>query len=121
SDADAMARNAGRLDLIVDTVSASHDIGAALGLLKTSGTLALVGASPEPLALPAFALILARRQVAGSLIGGIAETQEMLDFCARNKVYADVEVIAPAGINAAYDRLVKGDVRYRFSIDLSKL
>ncbi|MDD5302456.1 MAG: NAD(P)-dependent alcohol dehydrogenase [Elusimicrobia bacterium] len=121
SDAAAMAKSAGRLDLIVDTVSAPHDIGAALGLLKIGGTLALVGASPKPLELPAFPLIMARRQVAGSLIGGIAETQEMLDFCAKKKVFADVEVIPPAGINAAYDRLVKGDVRYRFSIDLSKL
>ncbi len=121
SDASAMAKSAGRLDLIVDTVSGNHDIGAALGLLKTDGTLALVGASPEPLALPAFPLIMGRRKVAGSLIGGLAETQEMLDFCARKKVLSDVEVIAPAGINAAYERLAKGDVRYRFSIDLSKL
>ena len=121
SDSAEMAKNAGRLDLIVDTVSGQHDVGAALGLLNTGGTLALVGASPKPLELPAFPLILARRQIAGSLIGGIAETQEMLDFCAKKKVYADVEVIAPKEINAAYERLVKGDVRYRFSIDLSKL
>lgn len=121
SDAAAMSKSAGRLDLIVDTVSGVHDIGAALGLLKTAGTLALVGASPEALALPAFPLIMGRRQLAGSLIGGIAETQEMLDFCAKKKVYADVETIKPAQINAAYDRLAKGDVRYRFSIDLSGL
>ncbi len=121
SDAAAMAKNAGRLDLIVDTVSGTHDIGAALGLLKTAGTLALVGASPKPLELPAFPLIIGRRAVAGSLIGGIAETQEMLDFCAKRKVFADVEVIAPREINTAYERLEKGDVRYRFSIDLSKL
>ena len=121
SDAAAMARNAGRLDLIIDTVSAPHDIAAALGLLNTGGTLALVGASPQPLELPAFPLILARRQVAGSLIGGIAETQEMLDFCAKKKVLADVEVIAPREIDSAYERLARGDVRYRFSIDASKL
>jgi uncharacterized zinc-type alcohol dehydrogenase-like protein len=121
SDAAAMTRNAGRLDLIVDTVSAPHDIGATLGLLKTGGTLALVGVSPKPLELPAFPLILGRRNVSGSLIGGIEETQEMLDFCAKKKIYADVEVVAPAAIDAAYDRLAKGDVRYRFSIDLSKL
>jgi uncharacterized zinc-type alcohol dehydrogenase-like protein len=121
SDAAAMSKNAGRLDLIVDTVSGQHDIGAALGLLKTAGTLALVGASPQPLALPAFPLIMGRRAVAGSLIGGIAETQEMLDFCAKKKVMADVEVIEPKDINGAYERLLKGDVRYRFSIDTSKL
>lgn len=121
SDASAMAKNAGRLDLIVDTVSGNHDVAAALGLLKTAGVLALVGASPEALALPAFPLIMGRRQIAGSLIGGLPETQEMLDFCARKKVLSDVEVIAPADINAAYERLAKGDVRYRFSIDLSKL
>jgi uncharacterized zinc-type alcohol dehydrogenase-like protein len=121
SDSAAMAKNAGRLDLIVDTVSAPHDVGAALGLLNTGGTLALVGASPKPLELPAFPLILARRQVAGSLIGGIEETQEMLDFCAKKKVFADVEVIEPKAIDSAYERLAKGDVRYRFSIDLAKL
>jgi uncharacterized zinc-type alcohol dehydrogenase-like protein len=102
-------------------VSGQHDIGAALGLLKTAGTLALVGASPQPLALPAFPLIMGRRQIAGSLIGGLRETQEMLDFCAKKKVLADVEVIAPSAINASYERLLKGDVRYRFSIDTSKL
>lgn len=121
SDPAAMRKSAGRLDLIVDTVSAPHDIAAALGLLKTGGTVVLVGASPRPLELPAFPLIMARRQVAGSLIGGIGETQELLDFCAKKKVFADVEVIAPSEINQAYDRLAKGDVRYRFSIDLSKL
>lgn len=121
SDAGALSKNGGRLDLIVDTVSGRHDIGAALGLLKTAGSLALVGASPEALALPAFPLILGRRQIAGSLIGGIGETQEMLDFCAKRKVLADVEVIAPRDINASYERLLKGDVRYRFSIDTSKL
>ena len=121
SDAGAMSKNAGRLDLIVDTVSGQHDIAAALGLLKTAGTLALVGASPQPLALPAFPLIMGRRQIAGSLIGGLKETQEMLDFCAKKKVLADVEVISPSAINASYERLLKGDVRYRFSIDTSKL
>ncbi len=121
SDAAAMAKSSGRLDLIIDTVSGTHDIGAALGLLKTDGTLALVGASPKPLELPAFPLIIGRRNIAGSLIGGIAETQEMLNFCAKKKVFADVEVIAPREINTAYERLLKGDVRYRFSIDLGKL
>ncbi len=121
SDAAAMSKSAGRLDLIVDTVSGPHDVAAALGLLKTSGTLALVGASPEALGLPAFPLIMGRRAIAGSLIGGLPETQEMLDFCAKNNVLADVEVVAPEKINESYERLLKGDVRYRFSIDLSKL
>ena len=121
SDAAAMAKNGGRLDLIVDTVSGVHDLGAALGLLKTGGTLVLVGASPEPLAVGAFPLLMGRRSIAGSLIGGLAETQEMLDFCAKKKVLSDVEVIAPRDINASYERLLKGDVRYRFSIDASKL
>ena len=120
-DLAAMARQAGRLDMIVDTVSAPHDLNAALGLLKTTGTLVLVGASPKPLEVGAFPLIIGRKQIAGSLIGGIAETQEMLDFCAKKKVLADVEVIAAREVNTAYDRLLKGDVRYRFSIDLSTL
>lgn len=119
SDAAALSRSAGRLDLVVDTVSAPHDLGAMLGLLRVEGALALVGASPEALALPAFPLILGRRSIVGSLIGGIAETQEMLDFCAKKKVLADVEVIPAKGINAAYERMLRSDVRYRFSIDAS--
>ena len=121
SDSAAMTRNAGRLDLIVDTVSGPHDVNAALGLLGTGGTLVMVGASPKPLEIGAFPLLMGRRQVAGSLIGGLAETQEMLDFCAKKKVLADVEVIEPKAINESYERLLKGDVRYRFSIDVSKL
>ncbi len=121
SDPKTAARMAGRLDLIVDTVSGPHDVNAALGMLGVGGTLALVGASPKPLEIGAFPLIARRRAVAGSLIGGIAQTQEMLDFCARNKVLADVEVIPASGINAAYERMLKSDVRYRFSIDLKTL
>ena len=121
SDTAQMTRMAKRLDLIIDTVSAPHDVNAALGLLGTAGTLVMVGASPKPLEVGTFPLILNRRQIAGSLIGGIAETQEMLDFCAKKKVLADVEVIAANEVNTAYDRLLKGDVRYRFSIDLSTL
>ncbi|MEK7389495.1 MAG: NAD(P)-dependent alcohol dehydrogenase [Elusimicrobiota bacterium] len=121
SQAQEMSKNAGRLDLIIDTVSAPHDVNAALALLKTEGVLALVGASPTPLQVGPFALIVGRRQIAGSLVGGIAQTQEMLDFCAKKKVLADVEVIAARDINSAYERLLKSDVRYRFSIDLATL
>ncbi|MFI5347245.1 MAG: NAD(P)-dependent alcohol dehydrogenase [Elusimicrobiota bacterium] len=116
-DAGQMASAAGSLDLIIDTVSGAHDVNAMLGLLDTGGTLVMVGAAPEPHAIGSFPLVLGRRAVAGSLIGGIAETQEMLDFCAKKKVLADVEVIAAKDINAAYERMLKSDVRYRFSID----
>ncbi len=109
-----------RFDLIIDTVSADHDVSAALGWLKIGGTLVLVGAPPNPLAVAAFPLI-TQRALAGSLIGGIAETQEMLDFCAKKKVACDVEVIAIKDVNQAYDRLARGDVRYRFVIDLATL
>lgn len=120
SDAKQAAALAGRFDVILDTVSADHDITAALGWLKIGGTVVLVGASPKPLALGAFAL-LGRKAVAGSLIGGIAETQEMLDFCARRKVLSDVEVVPIQKVNEAYERTIRGDVRYRFVIDLKSL
>ena len=121
SDAATMQSLAGRLDLILDTVSGKHDLGAMLGLLRREGTLALMGASPESLALPVMPMIVGRRFIAGSLIGGIAETQEMLDFCAKNRVAADVETISVKDVNSAYKRLAKGDVRYRFSIDMKTL
>ena len=117
----ALKKTAGRLDLVIDTVSAAHDVNSMLGLLRTEGTLVMVGASPAPLAVGTFPLILGRRNLAGSLIGGIAETQEMLDFCAQHKVLSDVEVIAIQDVNAAYDRMLRGDVRYRFVIDLKTL
>ncbi len=120
-DPAAMAALAGTLDLIIDTVSGPHDVNAMIGLLSTSGTLVMVGASPEPHAVASFALIMGRRALEGSLIGGIKETQEMLDFCAKKKVLADVEVIAAKDINAAYERMLKSDVRYRFSIDCATL
>ena len=120
-DAAEMTKRAGTLDLIIDTVSGAHDVNAMIGLLAVGGTLVMVGASPAPHAVGSFPLIVGRRAVEGSLIGGIAETQEMLDFCAKKKVLADVEVIAAADINAAYERLLKSDVRYRFSIDCSTL
>ena len=116
-DAAQMAAHAGKLDLIIDTVSGPHDVNALLNLLTTAGTLVMVGASPKPHEVSSFGLIMNRRAVAGSLIGGIKETQEMLDFCAKRKVLSDVEVIAAKDINAAYERVLKSDVRYRFSID----
>jgi uncharacterized zinc-type alcohol dehydrogenase-like protein len=114
-------RFAGRFDLIIDTISAPHDYNAYLGMVKVDGTMVLLGVPPEPTPVHAFSLIPGRKSLAGSLIGGIQETQEMLDFCAARKVVADVEVIPMKEINAAYERMVKGDVRYRFSIDLATL
>ena len=120
SDAAQARKLAGRFDVIIDTVSADHDINAAIGWLKVEGKVVLVGASPKPLSVNAFGL-LARKAVAGSLIGGIAETQEMLDFCARRKVFSDVEVVPIQKVNEAYERTIRGDVRYRFVIDLKSL
>ena len=120
-DAAVMAKLAGTLDVIIDTVSGAHDVNAMVGLLATGGTLVMVGASPEPHAVGSFPLIIGRRAIEGSLIGGIAETQEMLDFCAKKGVLADVEVIAAKDINTAYERMLKSDVRYRFSIDARTL
>jgi len=107
----------GQLDLIINTVSAKHDFSPYMGALKKGGTHALVGASPEPNELPAFALIFGRKHLAGSLIGGLKETQEMLDFCARKKVLADIELIPASKINEAYERTIKSQVKYRFVID----
>jgi len=114
-------RLAGRFDLIVDTISAPHDYNAYLGMVRVDGTMVLLGVPPAPTPVAAFALIGGRRSLAGSLIGGVAETQELLDFCAERKIVADVEVIPMAQINEAYERMLKGDVRYRFSIDLATL
>lgn len=107
----------GKLDLIVDTVSAHHDFSPYLATLKTDGTHVLVGAAPEPSQVAAFALIFGRKRLTGSLIGGIKETQEMLDFCARKKVLSDIELISADQINEAYERTIKGQVKYRFVID----
>jgi uncharacterized zinc-type alcohol dehydrogenase-like protein len=112
---------AGKLDTIIDTVAAPHDVNAYLKLLRTDGTLVLVGAPEKPVEVEAFAVIPKRRRFAGSMIGGIRETQEMLDFCAARGIAADVEVIPIQRINEAYDRMVKGDVRYRFVIDIASL
>ncbi len=120
-DADEMARQAGSFDFILDTVSAEHDINAYLSLLAHDATLTLVGAPEKPLAVSAFALLFGRRNLAGSIIGGIAETQEMLDFCGRHNITADVEVIPIQKVNEAYDRLARSDVKYRFCIDMASL
>jgi uncharacterized zinc-type alcohol dehydrogenase-like protein len=111
----------GSFDFILDTVAADHDIPLYLSLLKTSGTHILVGAPPKPMEIPAFALIPGRKSVSGSTIGGIAETQEMLDFCADRGIVSDIELINIQDITQAYERMVKGDVRYRFVIDIATL
>jgi uncharacterized zinc-type alcohol dehydrogenase-like protein len=121
SDPDTFKQLAGRFDLIVNTVSANIDIDAYLGLLAVDGTLVNVGAPAEPLSVNVFSLINSRRSFAGSMIGGIAQTQEMLDFCAEHNIGSDVEVIAADQINEAYERVLASDVRYRFVIDTSTL
>ncbi|HJZ57828.1 MAG TPA: NAD(P)-dependent alcohol dehydrogenase [Gemmataceae bacterium] len=120
-NADEMKAHAGTFDFILDCVSAAHDINAYLQLVKLDGTLCLVGVPEKPLPVAAFNLLLPRKQFAGSGIGGIAETQEMLDFCAERGIGSDVEVIPIQRINEAYDRLLKGDVKYRFVIDMASL
>jgi len=116
-----MAAHAGSFDFILDTVSAPYDINAYLSLLAHDATLTLVGAPEEPMPVSAFALLFGRRNLAGSIIGGIAETQEMLDFCGQHNVTADVEIIPIQKVNEAYERLVRSDVKYRFCIDMASL
>ncbi|MBW4684522.1 MAG: NAD(P)-dependent alcohol dehydrogenase [Komarekiella atlantica HA4396-MV6] len=118
---DEMQKHAGSLDFILDTVSAKHDINAYLNLLRLDGNITLVGAPEKPLDVSAFSLIMARRSLSGSNIGGIAETQEMLDFCGEHNITADVEVIPIQKVNEAYERLLKSDVKYRFCIDMASL
>jgi uncharacterized zinc-type alcohol dehydrogenase-like protein len=116
-----MSRYAGKLHFVLDAVSAKHDINAYLKLLRVDGSLALVGAPEYPLPVAAFSLIPYRRSFAGSMIGGIAETQEMLDFCGKHHIVSDIELINIQQINEAYERLLKGDVKYRFVIDMASL
>ncbi len=120
-NSDEMEKHAGSFDFILDTVSANHDINAYLNLLTRDGNVTLVGAPPKPLEVAAFSLIMGRRSLSGSNIGGIAETQEMLDFCGEHNITANVEVIPIQKVNEAYERLVKSDVKYRFSIDMASL
>ncbi|NIZ90468.1 NAD(P)-dependent alcohol dehydrogenase [Kineococcus rubinsiae] len=121
SDPDVFQQLAGSFDLIVNTVSANIDLDAYLGLLAVNGTLVEVGAPEKPMTVAAFSLIPNRRSLAGSMIGGIAETQQMLDFCAEHGLGAEIEVISADQINEAYERVVASDVRYRFVIDTSTL
>ena len=112
---------AGQLDFIIDTVSAPHDYSAYLGTLKLDGTMVCVGVPVDNISFPPFSVIMGRKSLAGSAIGGIAETQEMLDYCAEHNIVADVEVIPMQKINEAYERMVRNDVKYRFSIDMASL
>ncbi len=121
SDAEQVKKVMGSFDFILDTVSADHDYNFYLSLLNTNGIMVCVGAPPSPAQVPAFNLIFCRKSIAGSLIGGIPETQEMLDYCAEHNIVSDVEVIAMRDINVAYERMLKGDVRYRFVIDMATL
>ena len=118
---DEMKKHEKSFDFILNTVSAKHDLNAYLALLKRDGTMTLVGAPPEPVPVAAFSLIIRRRNLAGSLIGGIKETQEMLDFCAEHGITCDIEMISIDQINEAYERMLKSDVKYRFVIDLASL
>jgi uncharacterized zinc-type alcohol dehydrogenase-like protein len=120
-NADEMAKHTGSLDFILDAVAAEHDINAYISLLRRDGNITLVGAPEKPLALAAFGLIMGRRSLSGSPIGGLPETQEMLHFCGKHNITADVEVIPIQKVNEAYERLVKSDVKYRFSIDMASL
>ncbi len=120
-DKEEMKKHAASFDYILDTVSADHDVNVYLNLLKRDGVLTLVGAPEKPLAIEAFNLLVNRRTLAGSIIGGIAETQEMLDFCAANGIASDIEMIPIQQINEAYERILASDVKYRFVIDMASL
>ena len=116
-----MQKHAGTFSFILDTISADHDINSYLNMLGADGNITLVGAPEKPLSVAAFGLLFGRRSLSGSLIGGLKETQEMLDFCGEHNITSDVEVIPIQKVNEAYDRLLKSDVKYRFSIDMASL
>jgi uncharacterized zinc-type alcohol dehydrogenase-like protein len=121
SDPDTFTKLQGQFDLIVNTVPAANDWNGFIGLLGTDGALVMVGVPNEAVSIAGFPLIMKRRSVAGSLIGGIAETQEMLDFCGAHNIASDIEVISMQQVNEAYERVVGGDVRYRFVIDCATI
>ena len=121
TSSEQMGRAVGSFNFILDTVSAPHDLGAYINLLKRDGVMCLVGVPPETAAVHAHTLVMGRKQLAGSLVGGLPETQEMLDYCAAHGIVSDVEVIPMAGINEAYERMLKSDVKYRFVIDMATL
>jgi uncharacterized zinc-type alcohol dehydrogenase-like protein len=120
-DAEAVAKHANSFNFILDTVAAPHDLNVFAGLLKKDGTLCLVGVPDQPLPVHAFSIVLNRRSIAGSLIGGIAETQEMLDFCAEHNIVSDIEMTTFDQLPQAFDRVVKADVKYRFVLDIKSL
>jgi uncharacterized zinc-type alcohol dehydrogenase-like protein len=121
SNPENFPRLAGSFDLIIDTVSAPHDLNQYLGLLRVEGAMVLLGAPPAPAPVAAFPLIMGRRTLSGSLIGGLPETQEMLDYCAEKGIVSDIELIPVQQVNEAYERMLKGDVRYRFVLDMKTL
>lgn len=121
SDDATLKKLAGHFDLIIDTISAPHDYNKYLGLLRVEGSMVLLGVPPEPTPVSAFPLIMGRRSLSGSLIGGIAETQEMLDFCAEHNIVSDIELIPVQQVNEAYERMLKNGVRYRFVLDMKTL
>ncbi len=120
-DADTFKKLSGRFDLIIDTISAPHDYNQYLRMLRPQGTMVVVGVPPEAVPVHAFSLIGGNKRLVGSMIGGIAETQEMLDYCAKHNIVSDIEIIPIQKINEAYERMMKGDVRYRFVIDIASL
>jgi uncharacterized zinc-type alcohol dehydrogenase-like protein len=120
-NADEMKKHAGSFDFILDCVAAEHDLNAYINLLTRDGNITLVGAPDKPLPVAAFGLIVGRRSLSGSPIGGIPETQEMLEFCGQHNLISDVEIIPIQKVNEAYTRMVKSDVKYRFSIDMASL
>jgi uncharacterized zinc-type alcohol dehydrogenase-like protein len=120
-NANEMKKHTGSFDFILDAVSADHDVNAYINLLGRDGNITLVGAPSMPFPVAAFSLLFGRRSLSGSLIGGIAETQEMLDFCGKHNITSDVEVIPIQKVNEAYERMLRSDVKYRFSIDMASL
>lgn len=121
TDCEEMQKHVGTFDFILNTISADHDVNQYLNMLKIDGEMTMVGAPEKPLSVSSFALLFGRKKLSGSLIGGLKETQEMLDFCGRHEITSEVEVIPIQNVNEAYERVLKSDVKYRFSIDMKSL